>query len=592
MNRKTLILAALLGTVLIPGPLAAQLPPPELPRSDAGLGLLGYERYLEESLHRGLSAYLGQDRYMVQVKAVLSETVSLPQLMAPAAPTQPMAEIPAPAEPESDQPPVLPGLALEGTRLDTVMPAPQAPARAPVTYAPQPMPALSEAQRKIDRLRVSVMVPRSLSTTDEDFIRNMVMQKVDHQLVRDVSVEISRRDFAAQPLPMAGASGVPGWLLLGLAGLGGLVVGLVASRLRGQAPAPVAAAPVPMSAPAAQPIKVEAPRRSEEDPRHDLTVLLLSEPELAERFISQLLAGEMGIERAAVLSKALGMGVSRRLFANVPDAVWSQIELKQLEKDETSSEETQQAVRDALRTILRDRHQGAATSSRRQSPFAFLETLDDSQILYVLQEESPRVQALVFSQLPPGRAVGLMQLLNPGELGAITAAMGDLSSIPLSAFNDIALHLATKASEAPRFSTAVTNGVDYLVGLLDHSDRVMEQRILQELSTQNPQVLQQVRASYLSFDDIPKLSKDALRDAVRDFPKEQLAEVLRDAPEPVVTALMGALNERGRLIVEEALKGPSLLDVNPAARDAMRRDLVSRIRQISRSSVVPKATGG
>lgn len=565
------------------------------------MGLLSYERYLEESLDRGLSAYLGPERFIVQVKAVLGESPSLPRTTgAPQPPGSPLLQpgfapsLPAMGMPpfsrDADEPPVLPGLALGSERdLSPLVPAPPAlnsplPMSLPL-MPPAPAPVL---ERKIDRLRVSVVLPSTLTSQDEDFIRNLVMQKVDHQLARDLAIEISRRDFPAQPPAPSQNATLPAWLWIALAGAGGLGLGLALMALRR---APQVATPASLPAAPGVSTSNEPQRPNSEALRHELTMLLLSEPELAERYMSQLLAQDLGMERAAALTRALGSGVSRRLFPGVSEELWRAVELKQFEKNDLPAEEVQQALTEAIRTIARERHAGGRMAPRRQDPFAFLETLDDSQILFILQEESPRVQALVYSQLPPHRAIALMQLIHPGELGAVTAAMGELSAIPLAAFHDIALHLAAKASDAPRFSTAVTNGIDLLVGLLDHSDRQMEQRILQELSTQNPQVLKQVKESYLAFDDIPKLGREVLRDAVRDFPKEQLAEVLREAPADVVSALKGALNERGRQVVDEALKGPSLLDANPAAREAMRRDLLNRIRQTSRMLVVPQAGG-
>jgi len=594
-SRKAVVLVALVGVALLPVTAIAQQNPPEMPRPEAGLGLLSYERFLEESLDRNLSAYLGPEHFIIQVKALLAEpeaiAVRAPQAPIPQTPVNPPLPALGMVENDSDEPPVLPGLSSERAR-----PAPQVQAAAtpPPSWSP-PVAAAPErefAERKIERLRVSVVLPSSLTSKDEDFIRNMITQKVDHQFARDLDIDITRRDFPTQTGAAPMERSLPSWVWLLLAGAGGLGLGWLVSRRR---PAPEsAAATVQLSSGPSAPVASGADSASSnaEALRHELTMLLLSEPELAERYMGQLLAQELGMERAAILVRTLGTGVSRRLFPGVSDELWRTIELSRFERGEVPVEEVQQAMAEAIRAISRDRHAaGGRTTSRRRDPFAFLEVLEDSQLLFVLQEESPRVQALVYSQLPPHRAIGLMQLMNPGELGATMAAMGDLSAIPMAAFQDIALHLARKASEAPRFSTSVTNGIELLVGLLDHSDRQMEQRILQELSTQNPQVLQQVKQSYLAFDDIPKIRMETLRDAVRDFPREQLAEVLRDAPADVVAALTGALNVRGRQVVDEALAGPSLLDADPAARDAMRRDLLNRIRQTSRVMIVPKGEG-
>lgn len=607
-NRKAVIIGAIVSGALVPMAAGAQLTPPEAPRTEAELGVLSYERYLEESLDRSLSAYLGADRFILQVKAILKEAPDRgartgfpqPAMTVPVAPSLPQlpAQRPSLIARETDEPPVLPGLHFESLSESRELETREAPTI--MSVAPQPLPAPilppaaeTPAKPAIDRLRVSVVLPTSLTSKDEDFIRNMVSQKVDHAYARDLQVEITRRDFPSDPLaakPVSSSFPALVWALL--AAGAGLGLGWLLTRRRQVDATPAGSPQVSLAGGAGRIAPAEPQGPNLEPLRHELTMLLLTEPEIAERYLAQLLGQDLGMERASMLARALGTGVCRRLFRGVPEETWRAIELKQFERQEVSAEETQQVLSEAIREIVRERHAaGGRLGIRRNEPFAFLQTLDDSQILYILQEESPRVQALAFSQLPPQRAVGLMQLLNPGELGAVTAAMGTLSEIPMETFHDIALHLAAKAMDAPRFSTGVTNGINVLVGLLDHSDREMERRIMQELSTQDPQVLKQVKQSYVAFDDLPKLPKDVLRDAVRDFPKEQLAEVLRDAPSEVVTALMDALNERGKRVVEEALKGPSLLDATPEAREAMRRDLLNRIRQTSRALVVPKAGG-
>ncbi len=602
-NRKAVIIGALLAGTLVPMAASAQLNPPEVPRSESELGVLSYERYLEESLDRGLSAYLGADRFIVQVKAILKEggergsrpayvQQPLPQQAPQMLPQLPTQRPSALSTRGADEPPILPGL-FGGQREDETLEPPSSMA---MPYLPNPAPVAPPNDpaptQSIDRLKVSVVLPTSLTSQDEDFIRNMVAQKVDHAYARDLIVEITRRDFPSTPAGTADSPLLPPWAWAVLAAGAGLGLGWLLTRSRRRPDAPSLAPQAAHAASALKSTPAEPQGPNLEPLRHELTMLILSEPELAERYMHQLLGQELGMERASLLTRTLGAGVSRRLFAGVSEEIWRAIELKQFERADVPAEELQQALSEAIRAIVRDRHTaGSRTSTRRNEPFAFLQTLDDSQIIYILQDESPRVQALAFSQLPPQRAIGLMHLLSPGELGTVTAAMGALSEIPLETFNDIALHLASKASEAPRFSTGVTNGIGVLVGLLDHSDREMERRIMQELSTQNPQVLKQVKQSYVAFDDLPKLPKDVLRDAVRDFPKEQLAEVLRDAPADVLNALVGALNERGRMVVEEALKGPSLLDANPEAREAMRRDLLSRIRQTTRVLVIPQAGG-
>lgn len=551
-----------------------------------GLGI-GYERYLEDSLDKALDQVLGQMPHIVQVKALLSE--SQPQVQQALPPMQSMAQpISQPtmapdtlAFEENNEPPFLPGLLSENSseKPRTLQPPPQV--QQPIQYQPQYQPLTSNTESpSIDKLTVMVILPSVLPNKDDDFVRSLVLQKVDHRLVRDVEVNIMRRDFPnAENLPMLGdrPQGIPGWVWALIAGgvflgLGVLLFKKRPSQVQSQAPM------MPMSQSLAIPTSAPASEAPKQDPLHELTLLILSEPEVAHRYASQIAKEEQGIDRLAILTKALGMSVSRKLFPGLPEDLWRSLEIKQLETTPTD-EEFQSVVQDTVRTLLRERSRAARPTYQKKTPFAFLETLDDSQLLYILQEENSKIQALALSQLPPERSARIMQLFDPSDMGTLISAMGNLQSIPLPMFEGIAMHLAEKAAEAPSFSTSVTNGLDYLVHILERSDQVMEKRILQELTTQNPQLLQQVRQNYLAFEDIPKVPRQILRDALRDFPKEPLAELLREAPVEISTPIIDALNERGRMIVEDALDGPPLLNFEQAALEEVRQQLLAKIRQ-------------
>jgi flagellar motor switch protein FliG len=300
---------------------------------------------------------------------------------------------------------------------------------------------------------------------------------------------------------------------------------------------------------------------------------------VGERFLRKVLSEEGGLDKAVALTRAMGLNVAKRLFTGLLPQEWKAIELASLDRREVSSEDQRGALEEALYAVLREKSEQHGTDKR--SPFAFLSTLDDSQIIYLLDDEGPRVQALLLSQLPPDRAVGLMRLKPPVEQGAIAAAMGELHLLPMSSFMDLARHLSDKASKAPSFATAVTNGLGLLVNLLDHSDRATEQGILSGLSSQNPRLLAQVREAYLTFDDLAVIPREILKDALREADKESLAEVLRDAGAPVREAVMSALTDRARRIVEDALAQPPVAQRDEAALDAIRKDLVARVRQLT-----------
>lgn len=572
-----------------------------LGESNPSLVELSYERLLEGSLQQSLASYLGPDNFLLQIRVAIANDPPAPQsfqpqpapMQAPAPQVQlPVAEESFPAEADFDSIPALPGLGIpaeERPRRPVRQPNPQLPqVQAP---APQQAPvAVSQpaSTPRIERIRVSLVLPSTLQSTDEDYVKNLVFQRADLNFARGDTLDIARRDFPRAGGGAPGArnesNGLPPWLwaLVGALGASALIGGVLMLRRRSEPAAPVLPVlPGPsenMKAAEALLASVATGKPQEPPMRQDLLVMLLERPEIGERYLRRLLTEEGGLEKAATFSSAMGLNVAKRLFNGLHTNEWKAIELTSLDQKDVKREDQQAALEEALFAMLRDQteHQGKDNSA----PFSFLSTLDDSQILYMLEEEGPRVQALVLSQLPPDRAVGLMRLKTPAEQGAIAAAMGELHLLPMSSFIDLAHHMAEKATKAPSFTTPVTNGLGLLVNLLDHSDRATEQGILSGLSTQNPRLLAQVREAYLTFDDLAKVPRDVLKDALREVDKETLAEALRDAPDAVKDAIVASLTERARRIVEDVLSQPSMAKQDAAKLSAVRKDLVGRVRQL------------
>lgn len=583
--------------------------------SNPSLLELSYERLLEESLQQSLSAYLGPDNFVLQVRVEMVDDTAVhrasPAKVAPVKPPVPQAPQPAtdePLAPEADFDSItaLPGLGSpdEERPLRTARQAPAGQyAQARVPAPPMPVQvAPSPATPRIERIRISLVLPKSLKNVDEDYLSNMVFQRADLNSARGDSLDLSRRDFprTAGAGLTAGSQGkkegAPAllWIMFGALGASALFGawymrrhGLELPSILGFAPPPVPPAPSenPQSAEAIVE-SVPIHQVAEQAPmRQDLLEMLLERPELGERYLRRLLAEEGGPEKAATFSQAMGMNVARRLFNGLHANEWKAIELTALDQRDLKRGELQAALEEALYAMLRD--QAEQQGQEKAAPFSFLKTLEDTQIHSMLEDEGPRVQALVLSQLPPDRAVGLMRLKTPAEQGAVASAMGELHLLPMSSFIDLANRLAEKANEAPSIETPVADGLGLLVDLLDHADRETEQGILNGLSTQNPQLLAQVREVYLTFEDLADVPQAVLKDALREVDKETLAEALREAPEPVRNAVIASLTERARRIVEDVFAHTPGGQQEKAKLDALRKELVGRVRQLMQAGHLP-----
>ena len=222
----------------------------------------------------------------------------------------------------------------------------------------------------------------------------------------------------------------------------------------------------------------------------------------------------------------------------------------------------------------------AVGNSRKNSPFSFLEKLDDSQILFILQDEGLKVRALVLSQLPFKRSAALIKKWPVEDQGAIATALGELEAIPVTTFQSIADKLAAKASQAPSFSAVLTDGVNLLVNILDNADSTTEQRILDTLKTQNPSMMRRVKELYLTFQDVVRIPSAVIKDALREMDPNSIAVAIRDAEEPLQDAVLNAMADRRRALLMDAMEMLESQPAEPQQVEEARRELVGRIRDL------------
>ncbi len=584
-------IAAVVCGGMLAAPALAVAAPVVAPADDAGLALdeLSYERLMEQSLTQAVDSYLGGDRFIIQVQVAMSRAGATAGSPVPVAPQVGNDTFPLPG---------LPGLNSAPVTAANQVPEPLVPPGAPLTE-----PAIP-AGLSVDRQRILVVVDRSLTQDDRDFLKTLIDQKANLDYARGDDLRFEQRNFPGGPAEALVASGSPPvpslpagnatrWWLEALVAL--LGVGLLAAlfALLRRKPGIVPAPALPQGpGPALLAELQAAPLAPVDDPlqkadreaailRQELVVMLLEYPDLGVAFVQDLLKKEDGSRKAAIVLRALGLQGSSRMFSGLAASQWGKVEAEFPAAREASPAETHRAIEEAYQVLVAERAASLATGSgRKNSPFAFLDKLDDSQIVFILEEEGIKIKALALSQLPIKRAAALLRRWPPEEQGAIASAIGELEAVPITAFQSIADKLAAKAEQAPSFSAIVTDGVQLLVDILDNADDATERRILDTLRTSNPSMMRRVKEVYFTFEDIPRLPPALIKDAVREMDPVRLATALRGTDQGMDERILDVLTERRRALVMDGIEELESRPPEPQAVGDARRELVTRIRTL------------
>ncbi len=159
---------------------------------------------------------------------------------------------------------------------------------------------------------------------------------------------------------------------------------------------------------------------------------------------------------------------------------------------------------------------------KKFEPFKYVTDDNIKQLAYLLHHEEPWIVALVISYLSAEHSFKVMEAL-PADLQAKVAL-------------ETAMYRQTSLEQVQTIDEDIKQKIDFVVGgleklvvILESSDRMSRDNILEYLKNEKPGVYERVRERILLFDDIVNFPKVAMQVVVRELKTEQLGKALRGA---------------------------------------------------------------
>lgn len=471
----------------------------------------------------------------------------------------------------------------------------------------------------IRKLRLKVMLDNHVSTEQEVFIRNLVIEKGNLSFIRGDELNILRSDFPAASIldeekipedaiaeelpPEAVAEEppideTPWWekywkYLVALAiGIVMLILWMVLRR-REHEPV-VVQAPVEESESSKKIDELIQKMHEKVDTvsinrleaiREELVSFSVTDQDLVSEQVGEWLnsGSEEDANKSTMLYKLLGEGLYRGLAkqALTPEKQVA-IAAKLLEmEDRMTADERLELGETVFQTLMQRRYQQQHDLQNEVKPFFFLEKLNDDQILFLLKEEALKVKALVMSQLSSQRGASLLKRFNSVNRAKIAMEISEFAKLPISAFRDIANRLAKKAVHVPSYENLEVDGIDLLTDMLDHMNAAEETALLASLKRDNPDLYYAIKQVYVGFDDIVQIPAMGLKNLIREIERDVLALSLFDTDEKFRSVIYEAMLERPRAMLESTIK--NLQNPEPTAVDDAKRKVSRQARAMLKS---------
>ncbi|RKY56943.1 MAG: hypothetical protein DRP89_00475 [Candidatus Neomarinimicrobiota bacterium] len=264
-----------------------------------------------------------------------------------------------------------------------------------------------------------------------------------------------------------------------------------------------------------------------------------------------------GLDKVAILFKTLGANLAVQLFKGMSPAQIQKIRKHMGSINSIPFQVKKAVLEEFYFSFISEKFKPAGEETKK--PFEFLQKLTDEQIIYLISTESPRIMALTIAQLEIDRQVKILQNLDPTVQPKVVTEIGHLTDIPLEGVVSIANELKEKSAFLPRASEFSRGGGENLAGILSQMRPRDEKKFLEHLEKEAPDLVEQVKRYYFSFDDMTKLPQDILSDVLKSVEASEVAYALKGKSEEFIDTFVKSLPQRTQIILEDEmqlLEGP------------------------------------
>jgi flagellar motor switch protein FliG len=181
-----------------------------------------------------------------------------------------------------------------------------------------------------------------------------------------------------------------------------------------------------------------------------------------------------------------------------------------------------------------------------------IEKLDPARLGAFLVEEHAQTAALVLSRLAPSAAASALLAIDKPRRSEIVKRMMSMSTVSPAATKIVENQLRARllVESASRDNSA---GQIRVASLLNEMDKGQLDEVMQDLEQSGTPDLEAIRSRLFAFEDIPLLTQKARVALFDGISTELITMALRNCPAPFGEAILSAIGQRSRRMIESEL---------------------------------------
>ena len=211
-------------------------------------------------------------------------------------------------------------------------------------------------------------------------------------------------------------------------------------------------------------------------------------------------------------------------------------------------------------------------------PFSFLRQVDTQNILTYVIDEHPQTIALILSHLPPSDSSEILAGLPPEQQLSVVQRIASMGQTSPEIIELVEAGLEKRMSSLMSQSFENAGGVGAVAEMLNVSDRSTERTILENLSQEDPEMVEEIRRLMFVFEDIGKFGDKDIQTVLKNVENSQWALSLKGASAELREKVFTNMSKRAAEMLQEEME--FLGAVKVSAVEAKQQEIVDIIRQL------------
>ena len=297
-----------------------------------------------------------------------------------------------------------------------------------------------------------------------------------------------------------------------------------------------------------------------------------------------------GLQKVAIFFSIVGESLALSLVKGLTKTEVRKIRSTIREMGEVSFSVKKRVMEEFYFGFLSEQMQDEDKEEGPIQPFEFLADLNDEQLIALLDKEDSPVIAIALAQLEPEKRILILEKVDPVLKGEILIELGSLDDIPLEGIIEVAAKLRDKSTFLPRTTEFSRGGGKDIAAIIGEMSSQDEERYLQALQNENPELYKEVKKYHLTFDDIiEKFPDSILRDIMNTVDLTDVAMALKGFGQDVVDRIIDNLPQKKQAMYEPVEGAIAKRDV-----DTARKKVVGVAREMEKDGQfsVEDLTGG